>query len=722
MPGQPGNMERLLALALGAIYLLNCFCPCLSFMVLDNTFQPASDIFGKIQSPNYPKPYPHTNYTEWNLQVPKGYRLQLVFKHFDLEPSHKCSYDYVKVMHHRKILGLFCGQETSETGMHPGKKPILSPDNTLKVVFNSDLSHEEQYLGFVAHYQALDIDECAEPTDEDEESLCSHICHNVIGSYFCSCRPGYTLQQDGRTCKLMCNGEIYSELKGVLTSPGYPKPYPPGVSCNYSIQLEKGFLVTLTFVDVFDIETYLDGGCHYDSLQILIPGNNTQTLCGKVLPKNIETGSNRVDILFQTDDSGHSKGWKIEYFSDRIVCPTPEKFLNGRITPVFEKYRYRDYIRVKCDTGYKMIENGKEITSFLSACMNDGKWHRPLPQCLIIDCGKPLPLLNGNVEFLKGNEIDNFYQSVIKYHCNEPFYKMLGTGDWTFSCSAQRKWEDEFHKFNIPDCLPVCGKPQKHIAEHQRILGGRFAPKGTFPWQVFLTLKGRGGAALISDQWIMTAAHNIFSKGSSQSRVSLTEVAQELEVRLGDTNVERLVKIPKQEVEAVFVHPNFSESDTDFNNDIALIKLSSRVTLNETIMPICLPEAGSLYEKDVVGYVSGWGITESRRLSSDLKYVALPIVDHSTCQNSVETIKKSRTEPTPDVTDNMFCAGRVEGGDDTCSGDSGGVFALISESDHEWYAAGIVSWGIDCGKKHSYGVYTKVSNYLDWIKQTMSDN
>ncbi|KAG2470166.1 C1RA protein, partial [Polypterus senegalus] len=602
-------------------------------MVLDNTFQPASDIFGKIQSPNYPKPYPHTNYTEWNLQVPKGYRLQLVFKHFDLEPSHKCSYDYVKVMHHRKILGLFCGQETSETGMHPGKKPILSPDNTLKVVFNSDLSHEEQYLGFVAHYQALDIDECAEPTDEDEESLCSHICHNVIGSYFCSCRPGYTLQQDGRTCKLMCNGEIYSELKGVLTSPGYPKPYPPGVSCNYSIQLEKGFLVTLTFVDVFDIETYLDGGCHYDSLQ-----------------------------------------------------------------------------------------NGKEITSFLSACMNDGKWHRPLPQCLIIDCGKPLPLLNGNVEFLKGNEIDNFYQSVIKYHCNEPFYKMLGTGDWTFSCSAQRKWEDEFHKFNIPDCLPVCGKPQKHIAEHQRILGGRFAPKGTFPWQVFLTLKGRGGAALISDQWIMTAAHNIFSKGSSQSRVSLTEVAQELEVRLGDTNVERLVKIPKQEVEAVFVHPNFSESDTDFNNDIALIKLSSRVTLNETIMPICLPEAGSLYEKDVVGYVSGWGITESRRLSSDLKYVALPIVDHSTCQNSVETIKKSRTEPTPDVTDNMFCAGRVEGGDDTCSGDSGGVFALISESDHEWYAAGIVSWGIDCGKKHSYGVYTKVSNYLDWIKQTMSDN
>jgi len=44
----------------------------------------------------------------------------------------------------------------------------------------------------------VDIDECS------ISSACDHNCHNAEGSYFCSCRPSYTLKAD----KLTCEGEF----------------------------------------------------------------------------------------------------------------------------------------------------------------------------------------------------------------------------------------------------------------------------------------------------------------------------------------------------------------------------------------------------------------------------------------------------------------------------------------------------------------------------------
>ena len=44
-----------------------------------------------------------------------------------------------------------------------------------------------------------DIDECQENTDG-----CNHICSNIIGSYGCSCHPGFRLASD----RLTCNGDF----------------------------------------------------------------------------------------------------------------------------------------------------------------------------------------------------------------------------------------------------------------------------------------------------------------------------------------------------------------------------------------------------------------------------------------------------------------------------------------------------------------------------------
>lgn len=70
----------------------------------------------------------------------------------------------------------------------------------------------------------------------------------------------------------------------------------------------------------------------------------------------------------------------------------------------------------------------------------------------------------------------------------------------------------------------------------------------------------------------------------------------------------------------------------------------------------------------------------------------------------------------------MFCAGYYEGGKDTCLGDSGGAFVIFDEMSQHWVAQGLVSWGgpEECGSKQVYGVYTKVSNYVDWLWEEMN--
>lgn len=121
--------------------------------------------------------------------------------------------------------------------------------------------------------------------------------------------------------------------------------------------------------------------------------------------------------------------------------------------------------------------------------------------------------------------------------------------------------------------------------------------------------------------------------------------------------------------------------------------------------------------------VSGFGLTEQKKqliLLNMTKYVQLPVVEQETCSNSITLARRRRTS-LPSLTNNMFCAGVPEGGKDSCQGDSGGPFAMADEEGRFW-AAGIVSWGVDCGRQGTYGVYTTVTSYLDWITKTMQEN
>ncbi|XP_053819031.1 mannan-binding lectin serine protease 2 isoform X1 [Vidua chalybeata] len=155
-------------------------------------------MYGRITSPNFPKVYPNHKEKIWNITVPKGYSVRIYFTHFNLELSYLCEYDYVKLSSGGKTLAMLCGRDSTDTEEAPGNRTYISADNHLVVVFRSDYSNEKPFTGFEAFYAAEDIDECKQPLDT--KPLCSHHCHNYVGGYYCSCRVGYILHENKRTC------------------------------------------------------------------------------------------------------------------------------------------------------------------------------------------------------------------------------------------------------------------------------------------------------------------------------------------------------------------------------------------------------------------------------------------------------------------------------------------------------------------------------------------
>ncbi|XP_037684467.1 mannan-binding lectin serine protease 2 isoform X1 [Choloepus didactylus] len=155
-------------------------------------------MFGRLASPGFPEVYANDQEQHWALTAPPGYRLRLYFTHFHLELSHLCEYDFVKLSAGTKVLTTLCGWESTDTERAPGNDTFYSPGPSLDVTFRSDYSNEKPFTGFEAFYAAEDINECQVPPGEDPP--CDHHCHNHLGGFYCSCRRGYVLHRDKRTC------------------------------------------------------------------------------------------------------------------------------------------------------------------------------------------------------------------------------------------------------------------------------------------------------------------------------------------------------------------------------------------------------------------------------------------------------------------------------------------------------------------------------------------
>ncbi|KAG8004424.1 Coagulation factor VII, partial [Nibea albiflora] len=230
-----------------------------------------------------------------------------------------------------------------------------------------------------------------------------------------------------------------------------------------------------------------------------------------------------------------------------------------------------------------------------------------------------------------------------------------------------------------------------------RIVGGTECPKGECPWQVLLVYKGKGfcGGVIFKPTWILTASHCLESAD-----------VQFLKVVAGEHNTEVNEGTEQHiQVAEIIMHENYKTITAD--NDIGLLRLVSPIVYTSYAVPVCLPTRG-LAERDLwavsLHTVSGWGRRgENGPTSHILRRLKVPRIRTQQCVEDSGVV----------LTENMFCAGYIEGRQDSCKGDSGGP--LVTEYKKTAFLLGIVSWGKGCARPGNYGIYTRVSNYLEWI-------
>ncbi|KAL2303395.1 hypothetical protein Nmel_008662 [Mimus melanotis] len=231
-----------------------------------------------------------------------------------------------------------------------------------------------------------------------------------------------------------------------------------------------------------------------------------------------------------------------------------------------------------------------------------------------------------------------------------------------------------------------------------RIVGGDDAEVGSSPWQVMLYKKAPQellcGASLISDSWILTAAHCLFyppwDKNLSTSDI-LVRIGKHIRAKY-EKNKEKIALLDK-----IIIHPKYNWKE-NMDRDIALMHLKRPISFSDYIHPVCLPTKEVVQRLMLAGYkgrVTGWGnlketwATSPATLPTVLQQVNLPIVDQSTCKASTRV----------KVTDNMFCA-----------------------DDNRWYQVGIVSWGEGCDRDGKYGFYTHVFRLKKWIRKVVENH
>ncbi|KAL0974140.1 hypothetical protein UPYG_G00216160 [Umbra pygmaea] len=241
--------------------------------------------------------------------------------------------------------------------------------------------------------------------------------------------------------------------------------------------------------------------------------------------------------------------------------------------------------------------------------------------------------------------------------------------------------------------------------DRKRIVGGNTVIPGEIPWQVALVLRPSNklfcGGTILSERWVITAAHCLVEAGEGSFFIRVGE--HNIYAKDGTEQDHEVLKHHK--------HPQYNAQRSLVNHDIALLNLRTPITFSSHARPICLGPKDfteDLMKDKSPATVSGWGrVRFHGALSHTLQKVELPFTERTKC-------KSNNHQP---ITSYMFCAGYAKTEKDACQGDSGGPHT--NQYHGTWFLTGVVSWGNECAKEDSFGVYTRVSQYYTWIHKVM---
>jgi secreted trypsin-like serine protease len=268
-----------------------------------------------------------------------------------------------------------------------------------------------------------------------------------------------------------------------------------------------------------------------------------------------------------------------------------------------------------------------------------------------------------------------------------------------------------------------------------RVVGGHTTTIEQYPWQVAVVASSADfpglnahsrqfcGGVLVTSRIVLTAAHCVYDTDfDCDPDIGGIEVCvpddpggdgtkrpepDDIDVVLGRTTLSNtgtgaeLELAANSEAISMSEDPDF-DPDT-FQNDVGYLVLETPATLGASIAPIDIAgnDEAALWADDELQDVSGWGSTESSGGVDTLRAASVPIVPDSTC--GAPGIYGTDFDPA-----SMVCAGFLEGGVDTCSGDSGGPLEAPLEGGG-YRLIGLTSWGFGCAEPDAPGVYTRIA-------------
>lgn len=267
-----------------------------------------------------------------------------------------------------------------------------------------------------------------------------------------------------------------------------------------------------------------------------------------------------------------------------------------------------------------------------------------------------------------------------------------------------------------------------------KIIHGEPALPTQVPWQLaLLQVSSEGdlyyscGATLVNKKWAVTAAHCVDTIASDRH----------FEVLAGTYNLSQRTQAQQIAIKQVIMHPQY-QANINLDHDIALLELKQPVDL-QACGTRCAVLAWMSNEKEPLyaangfpAQVAGWGQTiniDCDKEPAECKKLRDESVDGAPLQPEILQVGQMQLTACPNisysmagrtwpVTSNMLCAKgqNAEKPADTCVGDSGsGLVANIAAA--QPLLTGITSWGQDasCGDPAHPGVYTRVSQYDDWL-------